>query len=244
MHTLLSSVFHRWGRIPGNARGAMWILLAALGFSVMTVCIKILGQVMSVWEVLALRAAFAFIVLSPAIWRASPQVFVTRRPLDHLVRSAMGMGGIICLFFALQHLDLALATTLGFTRTLFIIVLAVEFLGEVIRWRRTAATVVGFAGVIICVQPGVQFDSWTLVGLGAALFSAGVTTTVKRLTTTEPPLTILVWTYLIMGTMASFPALVDWKTPTVGELLVVIGMGLAAMGQGCMVHGLRAIRPR
>jgi drug/metabolite transporter (DMT)-like permease len=134
-----------------------------------------------------------------------------------------------------------LATTLGFTRTLFMIALAVLFLGEVVRWRRTLATVVGFAGVVVCIQPGaLGFDPWTLVGAVSALFAAGVTTMIKRLTTTEPPLRILVWSYLIIGFIVAVPAAVIWKTPGIDELMAVALMGLfSAWGQTCMVNSLR-----
>ena len=231
----------RWATLPANTRGALWILAAALGFSGMTVCLKLLSKTMPVWEMVVLRAAFSILVISPALVRTGPTVLRTRRLKTHLFRSLLGMGGLVGMYIALAHLDLALVTTLGFTRTLFVIILAVLFLGEVIRWRRTAATIVGFAGIIVCVQPGDSFDPWTLAGLGAALFAAGVMTLVKRLTSTESPLTILLWTYLLMGGIALLPALFVWRTPTVPELLIIALMGVfSTWGQTCMVHGLRA----
>lgn len=231
-----------WAKIPGNARGALWILGAGAAFSGMAVCLKIAGTTLSVWQVLVLRAVFALVVLSPAIVGARANLLVTRRPRTHLLRNVLGMGGVICFYYALAHLDIALVTTLSFTRTLFVIVLAVLFLGERVRWRRTAATLVGFLGVVICVAPdGSGFDPWTLVPLLAALCAGGVSTTIKRLTSTESPLTIVVYSYLIMGGLALAPAAFTWTTPSLEALGVVALMGLfSAIGQSCMVHGLRA----
>ena len=230
----------RWAKLPPNTRGALWILVAALGFSGMTVCLKLLSKTMPVWEMVVLRAMFSILIISPALIRTGPTVLRTRRLKTHLFRSLLGMGGLVGMYIALAHLDLALVTTLGFTRTLFVILLAVLFLGEVVRWRRTAATIVGFLGVIVCVQPGDSFDPWTLAGLGAALFAAGVMTLVKRLTTTESPLTILLWTYLLMGSIALIPALFVWRAPSAYELFIIALMGVfSTWGQTCMVHGLR-----
>lgn len=231
-----------WAKLPGNLRGALWILLGSLGFSAMAVCIKLVGQTMQVWEMVALRSAIALAVLSPALWRAGPGVLRSAYPGAHLLRSALGLGGIVSFFFAVTHLELALATTLGFTRTLFVIVLALLFLGERIRWRRTLATLVGFAGVLVCVQPGASsFEPWTLAGLSAALFSAGVAVSVKRLTRTDSPLTIMVWTYLLMGFMAAVPAAFVWHTPSWEELALVAASAVfSTWGQSCMVYGLRA----
>lgn len=237
----LAPLLRRWERLPGNVRGALWMLLAGVGFTGMSVCIKVAARTLPVFEIVVLRAVFAMLVISPAIFRAPKGFFRSNRPGAHVVRSLFGICGIATMMLSLAHLDLTLATTLGFTRTLFMIVLAVMFLDEVVRWRRTLATSIGFAGVVVCIQPGASsFDPWTLVGAVAALFAAGVTTMIKRLTATEPPLRIMVWSYLIIGFIAVIPAAVVWKLPTVDELVAIALMGLfSAWGQSCMVNSLR-----
>ncbi|MEM7252864.1 MAG: DMT family transporter [Pseudomonadota bacterium] len=231
-----------WVTLPGNVRGALWTLLAAVGFTGMTVCIKYAAQTMPVWEIVVLRALFAVILLSPAIIRAGRPLWQTNRWPGHILRSVFGLCGVTTMMWSIAHLDLALATTLGFTRALFMILLAVLFLGEVIRWRRSLATLVGFGGVVLCMQPiNAGIDPWILVGLVAALFAAGVTTMVKRLTTSEPPLRIIVISYILIGVMALVPASLVWKAPTFTELAFIALMsGFSAWGQTCMVHGLRA----
>ena len=238
---IFAPLLRRWQRLPGNVRGAAWMLLAGVGFTGMSVCIKVAARTMPVFEIVALRAVFALLVISPAIFRAPRGFLRTQRPGAHVLRSLFGICGIATMMLSLLHLDLTLATTLGFTRTLFMIVLAVMFLGEVVRWRRTLATCIGFAGVVVCVQPGAAgFEPWTLVGAVAAIFAAGVTTMVKRLTTTEPPLRILVWSYLIIGLIAPIPAAAIWKTPTIDELIAIALMGVfSAWGSSCMVNSLR-----
>ena len=231
----------RWSKLPANMRGALWMLLAGTGFTGMTVCIKLAGQTMPIFVIIVLRAAFALVVISPAIVRAERGFFRTTRPGAHILRSVFGVLGISTMMLALTHLDLALATTLSFTRTLFMIVLAAVFLNEIIRWRRTAATVVGFFGVVICIQPGAAgFDPWTLVGVLAALFAGGVTTMVKKLTSTEPPLRIMVWSYVLISLFALIPCIWMWQTPTLTELGYIAAMGVfSAWGQSCMVASLR-----
>ena len=218
------------------------MLVATLGLAGMTVSIKYLSAVMSVWEVLVLRAAFALIILSPALFRAGPRALYTNRLGLHLSRSLFGFAGMLALFLAIKHLDLALVTTLGFARILFMIVCAVLFLGEVIRWRRSLATFAGFLGVVVCMHPGAEgFEPWTLAALLSALLGAGVTTTIKRLTTTETPLTIISYAYLIMGSIALIPAIFSWRTPSLEELLAVLAMAAcSAVGQSCVAYALRA----
>lgn len=232
----------RWTRLPGNLRGALWATLAVFFLTGMAASIKLAGQTMDVWQILVLRSAFAMVVVLPLLAREGFDKVRTRRPGTHLIRSLLGFGGITALVIALQHLDLALVTTLGFTRTLFVIVLAVLLLGETVRWRRWTATAVGFGGVVICLQPGTEaFDPWMLVPLGMALCTAGVNVTIKRLTSTEAPVTILVWSYGVTLSLALVPAILSWRPPTMEELAVIGVMSVCtALGQGCMVLALRA----
>ncbi len=230
-----------WYALPPNSRGAVWIIAAAACFSLMAVCVKAAGRTLPVFELIVLRTVFAVLFLTPLCYRVGRGVLVTRHWKPHIVRSVLGIGGAASFYFAVAHLELALVTTLGFTRTLFIIVLALIFLGEVIRWRRSLATAVGFVGVLICMQPGTaSFDPWTLAGLSFALFAAGVTTAIKRLTVTESPLTILIYTYLLMGVIALVPALLTWHAPDATELcLMALIAAFSIIAQGCVIQGLK-----
>jgi len=233
----------RWQAVPGNIRGAAWIMLAAVWFTGMAVAIKITGQTMTPWQIVLLRSLMALVIISPMLARQGFDKVRTQRPRLHFLRVVLGFCGITTLVFAITHLELALVTTLGFTRTLFVIVLALVFLDETLNVRRATATVAGFLGVVICMEPGGGdgFDPWVLVALASAFFAASVSTTIKHLTRTEAPITILVWSYTLMALLAAGPAWWFWRLPTAEELAVIAVMSvLTTLGQSCMVLGLRA----
>ncbi len=231
-----------FGRLAPNVRGAIWILVASLFLSAMAALMKLLGQTMSVWEMMLIRSTIALLLLSPALAANHFAAVRTRRPWAHLGRSMLGAASFGLFFLTVARIDLTLVITLGFTRNLFIVVLAALFLGEVIRARRTTATVIGFIGVMICLRPSSgDFEPWALGAIGFALIAAFVTVTVKRLTETEPPLTIVFYTYAYVGVLALVPAMLTWRTPSTHELVLVLLMALCStLGQTCMVHGLRA----
>jgi drug/metabolite transporter (DMT)-like permease len=241
-YTTTAKLQQQWLALSSNTRGTLWIVAACACFGIMAVCVKFAGRTLPVWELLVLRTVFALLFLAPVCYRVGARVLETSAWRVHLVRSALGVGGATSFYFAVAHLDLALVTTLSFTRTLFVIVLAVLFLGESVKWRRSLATLAGFLGVLICIQPGTEtFEPWALAALSFALFSAGVTTAVKKLTVTESPLTILLYTYVFMGLMTLGPALFIWHAPSPIELALMAALALfSILGQGCMVHGLRA----
>lgn len=233
----------RWFAMPGNVRGAVWVMVAAVWLTGMAVTIKVLGKTMSPWQIVLLRSAFALALMMPALARQGFGKVLTKRPAMHALRAVTGFCGFTSMVFAVTHLNLALFTTLGFTRILFVILLALLFLGESLNLRRALATLAGFLGVVITMQPGAGggFDPWVLVALGSALFAAGVSTCIKNLTRTEAPITILVWAYSLMALLAAGPALYDWRMPTPHELVLVAIIGVfTTLGQSCMVLGLRA----
>lgn len=232
----------RWGALPGNFRGIVWALAAALAFSCMQVAIKEAGQDLTVWQILVIRSAFALVFISPAIWRVGVASLATQRPKMHIFRALLGFGGISTLVLSLKHLDLTIVATLGFSSTLFVILFAALFLGERIVRDRTVATVIGFVGILICLKPGPSgFDPWALVMLGSAVFAASVHTAIKSLTGTERPTTILFWSYVGIMILAAIPCWLTWVAPTAADIVMVGAIAVCTtVGQTCMVMSLRA----
>ena len=77
----------------------------------------------------------------------------TDRPWLHLIRSAVGSSGMFLNFAALKLLPLADITAFGFVQPIFAVVLAALVLKESIGPYRGAAVVIGFAGVMLMIQP-------------------------------------------------------------------------------------------
>ena len=57
-------------------------------------------------------------------------------------------------------------TALSFTAPMFATILAIFFLDEVVRIRRWAAIIIGFAGTLVILRPGVtEFDLGSMLTL-------------------------------------------------------------------------------
>ena len=105
----------------------------------------------------------------------------------HFVRGGMGAIGNACFFWTLTHMLLADAMALEFSRPLFMIPLAVLFLGEMVGWRRAGVTLAGFLGILIYARPFTAgFDPGVFIGALGALAGGLVVICIKRLQTTEP----------------------------------------------------------
>ena len=118
---------------------------------------------------------------------------------------------------------------LNFTVPFFVTIGAVLFLGETIRMRRIAATIVGFAGVLIVAQPWNQALSWgQLFPLSAAVMMAVAFLIVKDLTKTETTIRLVTFQGFWMTIFTIVPAILVWKNPSPEIWLILIGAGVIA----------------
>ncbi|MHA1112992.1 MAG: DMT family transporter, partial [Alphaproteobacteria bacterium] len=150
-HLSLSRMTAGWARLPGNVRGALLILVAASIVALIGATVKEAGREMPTMMVVFFRSFFGMCLMLPFLARRGVRSLRTRRPPAHIGRIATGSLALFGGFYALTHLPLATAVAISFTKPLFMIFLAVLFLAERVRWRRWAATAVGFAGVLIIV---------------------------------------------------------------------------------------------
>ena len=159
-----------WLRLPGNLRGAIWMLLATAVFSVMLVLIKFAGQRLHVSEILFVRQVTMVTLAAPVIIRGFPGSLISQRVDLQLLRVVTAFFAMLLGFTAVIHLPLANATTISFAKTFFVTILAIVLLGEVVGIRRWAALAVGFAGVVIVAWPdsGEGFSIYAAMALVSA----------------------------------------------------------------------------
>ncbi|MDP6872152.1 MAG: DMT family transporter [Alphaproteobacteria bacterium] len=226
--------------LPGNARGALWIVLGCIMFSSMTTVVKLLGGTFDSFQLAFFRALFGLIAVAPFFFRFGLGVVRTRRLGLQLMRAVCGSCAMLCGFYAITHLPLADAVSISYARALFLIPLAVLFLGEVVRMRRWSATAIGFVGVIIMLRPGGEIEPATLVAVLGAFLVAVVTVMIKKLSTTESPESMLFYFGAVSSLVALGPALMVWRAPTFAELSFLMAIGaLGAAGQYCMIRAYR-----
>jgi drug/metabolite transporter (DMT)-like permease len=228
----------RWLAISPHMRGALWTLLGGLLFSIMSVLIKVLGTRLDIFQVAFFRAAFGLATLLPFAIAAGPRVLRTHRPMAHVIRGLIGAAGMFCGFYSIAKLPLADSSAYSFTRPLFLIVLAVLFLGERIRLRRVTATAVGFVGVLVMLRPHGGIETAAVVGLLGALFAALVSIFIKQLSETEKPITVLLYFGLVSTAVTLAPAVFVWQPATLWELIMLMLIGATgASAQSAMIRG-------
>jgi drug/metabolite transporter (DMT)-like permease len=216
----------RWSRLSPNQQGALWLVLSCLGFSVMATFVKLAAREVNPFEITFFRCFFGLLVLAPLIAWHGIGALRTRHLGMHAWRGILGATAMGCAYFGLSRMPLAAYNALSFSKPLFAILLAVFILHETVRWRRWAATLVGFLGVLVMMRPGTEaFDPNGLFALGDAVSIAILITVLKKLPAYERPLAMLFYFGLVSSPLALLLALPYWTWPSAETWLLLAAIG-------------------
>jgi len=192
-----------------------YMVCSAAMFACMAVMIRLASSQLHAFEIAFFRNFFGFVFALPLLMHHGMGILKTDKLSLYVGRCLIGIVSMLCGFYAIVHLPLAKAVTISYSTPLFVTILAVLFLGEMVRLRRWTAVGLGFIGVLVIMRPGADtFDANTLVALTAAVLSAIVAISIKVLSRTEKPDAIVLWTTMLWVPLSLVPALFVWTWPT------------------------------
>ncbi len=217
-------------RLSGALEGALLMVFSCACFAAMSALIRHLSGSISSFEIAFFRNAVGLVAVLPWMLHLGLGKLKTQRLKLYLSRGALGVIAMWAWYAALGMMPLAEAITLNFTVALWMIPVAIVLLKEHIGPRRWAATGVGFAGVLIVLQPGAEAMSLGgLLAIGSAFLFAVTMCIIKLLSKTETPTQIVFYMNLIMTPLSLGPAIAFWSYPTWIELGLLIAIGLIAL---------------
>ena len=190
----------------------LWMAGTLVSFSALAVGIRSLSDRLGVLDMLALRnaAGIAILLALAALRPGLRRDLALRRPALHVARNLVHFAATYAWALALTLMPLATAFALEFTTPAWVGLLAVLVLKERMTASRLASIVLGFAGMLVILRPGLgTLQGGALVMLGAALGFGITTITTKMLTTTESTVAILFWMNLMqlpLNLLGSSPA--------------------------------------
>jgi drug/metabolite transporter (DMT)-like permease len=227
--------------IGTGLKAFLFAFAAVTLFSLEATFARAIGPGIDLGQIGVIRALVQLAFLWAWRGREFREAFATSRASMHITRGLLSVTGLAAYFYVFANLPMATATVLSFAGVLFTTVAAQVVLCESVGWRRWAATIMGFAGVLIVLQPGITAFDWVLLaGFYMAANGAAINLATKGLTRTEPTQTIMIW--ISMTTLlASLPlAMVTYSVPTTAHLALMIGIGVTGtLGQYASISAYR-----
>ena len=218
-----------------TTKGIVCIILAALGFSLMTFFVRLSGNVPTM-EKAFFRNAFAAVVSFILLKREGEKFHVKRENRSDLFfRCLFGTSGLIANFYAIDKSGIADANMLNKLSPFFAIVLSIPILKERPKKIDILTTLVAFLGAVLIVRPGSGISNTipALIGLYGGFGAGFAYVFVRKLGGKGEKTPIIVLCFSLFSCLVCIPFIIPvFVLPTFKQLLLLILAGLAAtLGQ-------------
>lgn len=214
-------------------KGMLMIILSAFCFACMNVCVRLAGDVPSIQKSFfrnLVAAVFAAAILLRD--RTVPKV-KEGQWLPLAMRCIFGTVGILCNFYAVDHLLVADASILNKLSPFFAIIFSFLLLKEKINAAQAACVALAFIGCLFVVKPGFQNAALApaLIGVCGGLGAGIAYTMVRVLGTRGVKGPVIVFYFSLFSCISVIPWMVLNYSPMTGKQLVILLMaGLFAAG--------------
>ncbi|MDO5528190.1 MAG: DMT family transporter [Paracoccus sp. (in: a-proteobacteria)] len=211
--------------------GIAVMLLAMFLFTLNDAIGKWLVATYSVGQVLLIRSAAALVVLLPFMrlreWRA---LTALERPRLQALRVFLASAEVFCFYAAVRYLPLADVMTFWLAAPIYVAAASPFLLGERVSRLRWACIAVGFMGVLLALAPsGAVSPGASIIAIIGTMLFAGLIVTGRSLRGT-PDRLLVFWQLIGALAVGAVTAPFGWATPGAGDLALLAGLGVVAMG--------------
>ncbi|MCP4071924.1 MAG: DMT family transporter [Hyphomicrobiales bacterium] len=226
-----------------NARGAVLMTLAMAGYGINDIIVKHAAASLELGQTLLIRGLFATLfiwLLARATGGLSPIRAVFQPAM--IFRASAEMLATITFLLALFNMPIANATAILQASPLAVTLGAAIFFGEKFGWRRTAAIIIGFIGVIVVIRPGMEgFTIYSIAALTAVFFITIRDLSTRFISKKIPTLFIALFSSILVtmvgGGLSIFENWVHVDMVSVGWL--ILASGFLILGYFCIAGAMR-----
>jgi drug/metabolite transporter (DMT)-like permease len=181
------------------------------GIAAMTACnflflindtlLKLASAELPLGQILAMRGGMVTLFLLPIVWLSGAFKYAPLLKSWHVVsRTVAEIGAAFLYLLAVFHIPIANTNAILQVVPLMITAAGAIFLGEKVGWRRWAAILVGFIGVMIVIRPGLEgFNFYAVMALASMLFITLRDMNSRMMPRAIPPLLIAIVTGFFVG---------------------------------------------
>ena len=203
-------------------------LISTLTAAIMVSGIKILSNDLNPFILAFYRCFFGVIIILPFLFFQKFSDLKTKNIKLQFLRCSINLYSMISWFIAIGTLQLEKAAAIGFTTPLFTTLLAIILLGEVIRFHRITALIIGFIGILVVIRPGfVTIEPGVLWLLSAALSFSFVIIIVKKLTKQDTSLTTAFYHMLFLTPPTFLISLFYWESISFNHFMILCVVAIA-----------------
>ena len=214
-------------------KGIFCIIIAGFGFALMSLFVKLSGDLPSIQKGFFRNIIAVFISSIPLIkhWRV---INIPRNNTGWLVlisRSVFGTKGLVLNFYAISHISLADSSIIQKLSPFIIIILSYIFFKEEMTKFQVFAIIIAFIGITLIIKPSGNniISMGALAALLGALCAGIAYTCVRYLGTHNISGEFIIFFFSSLSSLMLLPYLIlDYRTMTYFQLLMLLLAGISA----------------
>lgn len=214
-------------------RGIIYIVLSAFCFAFMNMFVRMAGDLPSVQKSFFRNFVAAIFAGAVLIKDGSPLKCKKENLIYLLLRAGFGTLGILCNFYAIDHLVLADASMLNKMSPFFAVLFSYFILKEKVSVPQALIVAGAFIGSMFVVKP--TFTNMALIpsviGLAGGICAGAAYTMVRKLGENGEKGSFIVFFFSVFSCVVTAPWLIlDYHAMTGRQLAVLLLAGLSAAG--------------
>lgn len=212
-------------------KGIFYIILSAFCFAIMNTMVRLAGELPSVQKSF-FRNLVAFFFALILLWKNHTGFSIQKGNMKYfLLRSLFGTVGILCNFYAVDHLVLSDASMLNKMSPFFVLLFSWLILGEKLSWKQASIVLIAFIGSLFIIKPSfANIDVIpALIGLCGGIGAGIAYTMVRILGQRGEKGPFIVFFFSGFSCLVTLPyLLLSYKPMTGQQVLILLLAGLAA----------------
>ncbi len=197
------------------------LIVGNFATSLSDVAVKLLNGEISTFQYIFIRQLFSTLVICPLWLKQSKQQRKLYSPKLNLFRAHLIIIGSGCMVVAITHLTLAAANAVFYAAPLVMLPLSILLLRERPTLGQSAATLLGFIGVIVVLRP-LEFQWAAIFALVTTVTLAIFNLTARKLPEQQTLVSTLFWTSLLSLPISASLALFYWVPISSIQLLLIL----------------------
>lgn len=210
--------------------GIICIIISGFFFSLMTFFVRLSGDLPTMQKAF-FRNAVAAVIAIVMLLRSPEKFSIKKDSRSSLaMRCICGTSGLICNFYAIDHLNLADANMLNKLSPFFAIIASQFVLGEKAGLFEWIIVVIAFAGSLFVVKPSCSISFiYGIIGVLGGLGAGIAYSFVRKLGKSGERTPIIVMCFSVFSCIVTLPFMITcYKPMSSGQLMCLIAAGAAA----------------
>lgn len=220
-------------KIGKKQKAIIYIITSAFCFALMNCFVRLSGDLPTVQKSFFRNFIAALMAFMLMIKSGTGFGYKMKDIPLYLIRSVMGTIGILCNFYAVDHLNVSDASMLNKLSPFFAIIFSFIFLREKPKLVQGIGVITAFIGSLFIIKPSMELSAFlpALVGLAGGMGAGGAYTAVRALGSRGVKGPLIVFFFSAFSCLFTLPFILFDYSPMTGiQLLFLILAGIAAAG--------------